>query len=172
MTDLGVNHRPNILFNLVGVVLIVAGLGLTIYGAVAAVGVLQAFDPLHGDGPPLGIVDGMTTVFWGIIVFTIGRYFWRGARKRGARDRFGRLLIVAGYLLLGVGLDAGMHSASGLWTEGGGDGGPVLVRTLVTIAAWAIPGSVLAGIGFKLAHEKALAKAEAKGSVSYKIEQG
>ncbi|HWD83621.1 MAG TPA: hypothetical protein VG497_32200 [Kribbella sp.] len=171
MTDLGVRHRPNVLFNLVGVVLIVAGIGLTIYGLVAAVGVLQAFDPLHGDGPPLGIVDGLTTVFWGIIVFTIGRYFWRGARRRGARDRFGRLLIIAGYLLLGVGLDAGMHAASGLWTEGG-DGGPVLVRTLVTIAAWALPGSLLAGIGFKLANEKALAKAEAKGSVSYKIEQG
>ncbi|MEU4194654.1 hypothetical protein AB0E69_22335 [Kribbella sp. NPDC026611] len=172
MTDLGVDHRPNVLFNLVGVVLIVAGLGLTIYGLVAAVGVMQAFDPLHGDGPPLGIVDGMATAFWGIIVFTIGRYFWRGARKRGARDRFGRLLIIAGYLLLGVGLDTGMHAASGLWTEGGTSGGPVLVRTLITVAAWAIPGSILAGIGFKLANEKALAKAEVKAKMEYKIKQG
>ncbi|MFF0264382.1 hypothetical protein [Kribbella sp. NPDC004536] len=172
MTDLGARHRPNILFNLVGVVLIVAGAVLAIYGLVAAVGVLRSFDPLHGDGPPLGITDGLTTAFWGIIVFTIGRYFWRGARKRGARDRFGRLLIIAGYLLLGVGLDTGLHAASGLWTEGGGNGGPVLVKTLVTIAVWGLPGSLLAAIGFKLANEKALAKAEVKGSVNYKVEQG
>jgi hypothetical protein len=170
MTDLGANHRPNVLFNLVGVVLIVAGLGLTIYGLVAAFGVMQALD-LGSDEPPVRITDGMATAFWGIIVFTIGRYFWRGARRRGARDRFGRVLIVAGYLMLGVGLDWGLHSASELWTEGG-DGGPVLVKTLVTIAVWGIPGSILAAIGFKLADEKALANAEVKGSVKYEEKRG
>jgi hypothetical protein len=172
MTRLGASHRPNVLFNLVGVVLIVAGLGLAIYGLVAAVGVMQSFDPLHGDdGPPLGMVDGMTTAFWGVIVFTIGRYFWRGARRRGARDRFGRVLIIAGYLLVGVALDAGMHAASGLWTTSG-TGREVVVRTLVTFLVWGIPGSVLAAIGFKLANEKALAKAEMTASASYKVEQG
>jgi hypothetical protein len=83
MENLGAGHRPNLLFNLAGVVLIVAGLGLTIYGFVSAVGVMQIFDPFRGDGPPVRIADGMATAFWGIIVFTIGRYFWRGARKRG-----------------------------------------------------------------------------------------
>jgi hypothetical protein len=161
MENLGARHRPNVLFNLVGVLLIVAGIGLTIYGLATAVQIVQGFDPFRGDGPPVAVADGMALAFWGIIVFTIGRYFWRGARKRGGRDRFGRLLIIVGYLLLGAGLDGGVHSAVGLWTTSG-DGQSVVVETLIIICVWAVPGAILAAIGFKLADEKALAKAEVK----------
>lgn len=108
----------------------------------------------------------MALAFWGIIVLTIGRYFWRGARKRGLRDRVGRLLIIAGYLLLGVALDRGAHSVVGLWAEASVDGGhSAAVSSIITFALWAVPAPILAAIGFKLANEKALATAEAKADL-------
>ncbi|ABW12525.1 hypothetical protein Franean1_3114 [Parafrankia sp. EAN1pec] len=161
MAGTGMRHRPNVLFSVVGVLLIVGGIGLTLYGLADAFHVMSGFDPLRGDGPPVRIADGMALAFWGVIVFTIGRYFWRGARKRGARDRFGRLLIIAGYVLLGVGLDAGVHEAVGLWSSQTADSGQsVVLRTVFLVAIWGVPGAVLAAIGFKLANEKALATAE------------
>jgi hypothetical protein len=161
MAGTGSGHRPNVLFSVAGIVLIVAGLCLTVYGLVDAVQVMSGFDPLRGDGPPVRIADGMGLAFWGIIVFTIGRYLWRGARRRGARDRFGRILIIVGYVLLGVGLDLGVHEAVGLWDSEIGDGAQaVVVRTAVLVAIWAIPGAILAAIGFRMASERALTTAE------------
>ncbi|GAA1642801.1 hypothetical protein GCM10009744_36310 [Kribbella alba] len=93
-------------------------------------------------------------------MFTIGRYLWRGARKRGIRDRFGRLLIIGAYVLLGFGLDTGVHNAVGLWTSGSAES--VLVRTLVTFLLWGVAASIIGTIGIKLADEKILAKASMK----------
>ncbi len=161
MTVISVRHRPNVLLNLTGVLLIVGGTGMTIYGIAYAVQIMHGFDPLRGDGPPVKIADGMALAFWGIIVFTIGRYFWRGARKRGLRDRLGRLFIISGYALLGVALDTGVHSAVGLWSarteESLQSAG---VHILLTVALWSIPAAILGAIGFKLASEKALATAK------------
>jgi len=105
VAGISVRHRPNVLFNLIGVLLIVGGIGITIYGIAYGVQIMRGFDPFRGDSPPVKIADGMALAFWGIIIFTMGRYFWRGARKRGLRDRFGRFLIISGYALLGVALD-------------------------------------------------------------------
>jgi hypothetical protein len=136
---------------------------VTVYGIAYAVQIMRGFDPFRGDGPPVKIADGAALAFWGIIVFTIGRYFWRGARKRGLRDRFGRLLIISGYVLLGVGLDTGVHSAVGLWSTRTEESmQSVGVHTLLTVALWGIPAAILAAIGFKLASEKALATAKVK----------
>ncbi|MEI8410213.1 MULTISPECIES: hypothetical protein [unclassified Kribbella] len=163
MENLGARHRPNVLFNLVGVLLIVAGCGLTIYGLATAVEIVRGFDPFRGDGPPVAVADGMALAFWGIIVFTIGRYFWRGARKRGGRDRFGRLLIIVGYLLLGVGLDGGLHAAAGLMSASSeATARSAVIEALITTFVWGVPGSILAAIGFRLADEKALAKASVR----------
>jgi hypothetical protein len=154
-------HRPNVLFNLIGVLLIVGGIGLTVVGLAYAVQVVQDFDALRGDGPPVDTADGMALAFWGIIVFTIGRYFWRGARKRGVRDRFGRLLIIGGYVLLGVALDRGVHAAVKLWSAGTGEAlQSAGLHTVLVFLLWGVPASILAIIGFKLANEKALATAE------------
>jgi hypothetical protein len=161
MADSSVRHRPNVLFNVIAVPLIVGGIGVTIYGIAYAVQIVRGFDPFRGDGPPVKIADGAALAFWGIIVFTIGRYFWRGARKRGPRDRFGRLLIISGYVLLGVALDTGVHSAVGLWSARTEESlQSVGVHTLLAFALWAIPSVILGSIGFKLAGEKALATAE------------
>ena len=158
MAGISVRHRPNVLFNLAGVLLIVGGIGLTIYGLAYAVQIMRGFDPFRGDGPPVKIADGMALAFWGIIIFTIGRYFWRGARKRGLRDRFGRLLIIIGYALLGIALDTGVHSAVGLWSARTDESlQSTGVHVLLTVALWGIPAAIIGGMGFKLASEKALA---------------
>ncbi len=162
MANLGEQHRPNILFNLAGLVLIVAGIGLTIYGLVAAVGVVRSFNAFNADGTPVRVADDMALAFWGIIVFTIGRYLWRGARKRGAADRFGRLLLIVAYVMLGIGLDGAIHAATGIWTQSSDSGNEAMIRTLVTMAVWGLPASLLAWFGTKLANEKILATAEVK----------
>ncbi|MFI9380075.1 hypothetical protein [Kutzneria sp. NPDC052558] len=161
MANTPAQHRPNVLFNLIGVLLIVGGVALTVYGLLSAFQVIRGFDAFRDDAPPFRVADYTAAAFWGIIVLTIGRYFWRGARRRGARDRFGRLLIICGYLLLGVALDRGVHAAVRLWSarseaaiQSAG------LNTLAVVALWGIPASVLAIIGFRLANEKALAKAE------------
>ncbi|MDT3442487.1 MULTISPECIES: hypothetical protein [unclassified Pseudofrankia] len=154
-------HPPNVLFNIVGLALIVAGIGLTVYGIVDMLRVMGGFDPFRGDGPPVRVADGAALAFWGIIVFTVGRYCWRGARRRGVRDRFGRLLIIAGYVLLGAGLDAGVHAAVLLWGGRTEDSmQSAVIHAVLVLALWALPGAVLAAIGFRLAGEKALAEAE------------
>jgi len=166
MVESPVRPRPNILFNLLGVLLIVAGIGLVIVGLGYAIQVMTGFDPFNGDGPPVEIADGMALAFWGVITLTVGRYFWRGARRRGVRDRVGRLLIIVGYVLLGIALDQGTHSMVGLWdatTEEAGRG--AVVDTLITVALWGVPAAIVAAIGFKLANEKALATAEVKASL-------
>jgi len=90
-------------------------------------------------------------------------YFWRGARKRGLRDRFGRLLIISGYTLLGIALDTGVHSAVGLWSARTEESlQSTGVHALLTFALWGIPAAILGGTGLKLASEKALATAEVK----------
>jgi hypothetical protein len=158
--------RPNVLLNFFGGLFIVFGVIMTLAGLAWAVGVMTNFHTPRGDGPPVGIADGMALAFWGIIALTVGRYFRRGARKRGVRDRFGRLLIITGYVLLGVGLDRGVHSMVGLWAAQSAEAGQSSVlHTLVTVAVWAIPGAILAAIGFKLAGEKALATAEVKAEL-------
>ena len=166
MANTPVQHRPNVFFNLIGAVLIVGGIALVVYGFLSAFQVMRGFDPFRGDGPPVRIADGMAVVFWGIIVLTIGRYFWRGARKRGARDRFGRLLIIGGYVLLGIALDRGVHTAVGLWSARSEESlQAVGLNTLFVMLLWGIPAAVLAAIGFKLANEKALATAEVKADL-------
>jgi hypothetical protein len=160
VTGSPVRPRPNLIFNVLGVLLIAGGVVLTIVGLGYAVTVITGYDALNEDGPPVKIADAMALAFWGILVFTIGRYFWRGARKRGARDRFGRLLIIVGYVLLGVGLDRGVHAAVGLWgTTDEQAGQSAVLHTVVVVAVWGVPAAILAGIGFRMANEKALATA-------------
>jgi len=158
-------HRPNVLFNLVGMLLIVAGIGVSVFGILMIFAVMADFDPLGGDGPPVETAVGAALTFWGIIVLTIGRYIWRGARTRGARDRFGRFLIIVAYLLLGVALDQGVRSAVGLWSASGDEASEVVLRTVLIFAVFGIPASIIGTIGVRLANEKILATASANAGL-------
>ncbi|TDD54661.1 hypothetical protein E1263_26780 [Kribbella antibiotica] len=165
MTNQGVQHRPNVLFNLAGLVLIVAGLALLLYGVVRSFAAVAAVGPNSSIDDLVPIVGNLLIGMWGGLIFTFGRYLWRGARKRGFRDRFGRLLIILGYGLIGIALTVGLVSAMDGWSAGfDGDAlQEIGIRSVLIIAVIGFPGAALCGIGFRLAREQALAQAEAKG---------
>lgn len=153
--------RPNILFNVAGALVGTIGLVLLVAGVLAVVEEMRGFDPLAGDPLPRDVADGISLALWGIVGFTIGRYLWRGARRRGARDRFGRLLIIAGLVLVGVALHSVAQLGPRLWTRSESVAEAVVTEALITLAVWGLPGTVLASIGYRLAGERELAEFEA-----------
>jgi hypothetical protein len=110
------------------------------------------------------LVDGFAVFVIGCTVMTVGRYLWRGARRRGWRDRLGRLLIIVGYLGIGVALV--ILTRFVLEAMGNDSGGTdIIVRGLIIIVAIAVPGALLALPGFRLAKEEPLMEAEVKAGL-------
>jgi hypothetical protein len=90
-------HRANPLMLLPGLLLITVGVLVMVGGlAWAAQTFVGASAPQLSDlgsGPDAAgdlepLVDGFATFVIGCTVMTIGRYLWRGARRRGWRDRW------------------------------------------------------------------------------------
>ncbi len=104
--------RANPLMVVSGLLLIIIGTMAMIGGlAWAAAAIVGAPAPQLNDlgsGPEPGalrpLADGFAVSVIGCTVMTVGRYLWRGARRRGWRDRLGRLLIIVAYLDIGVAL--------------------------------------------------------------------
>ncbi|WP_433467395.1 hypothetical protein [Spirillospora sp. CA-128828] len=158
--------RPNVLFLLAGLILILAGLaamlGGLLYGAQAILGADLRPGDLGDAGDDLEpLVNGFTVVIVGCTVMTIGRYLWRGARRRGARDRLGRLLIILGYLVICAAMVIMMRFIlSALDTGDLGEGEKILFRGLIVCAVVAVPGLLLALPGLRMAREQALMQGE------------
>jgi hypothetical protein len=89
----------------VGLVLIVMGVVLFAGGVVAVAGVFMAVASAGGGGPD-ELLQQVMPLFAGVLVLTAGRVLVRGARRRGVRDRFGRLVMLASLALLGLGFAA------------------------------------------------------------------
>jgi hypothetical protein len=160
--------RANPLMALVGIVLIVVGTVVMLGGlawaflSIVGVGVPELSEVRAGPdaaedfGP---FLDGFAVIVIGFTVMTIGRYLWRGRRRRGWRDRSGRLLIIVGYVAVAaamVVLTRFIVSAMG-----DSDGRNIVIRGLLVALAIALPGVLLATVGFRMAGEVALMKAEA-----------
>lgn len=172
---LTIRHRANPLFLAPGLLLIVIGVVVMVgglaYMALAVTG-MQAPQPEDLGRPPDGaelgrpLMDGFAISAIGCTVMTIGRYLWRGARRRGWRDRLGRLLIILGYLTICMALVVltrfVIEAATAL--DGTDIGMDVIVRGLLTCLAIGIPGAALTGSGFRLAKEEPLMTAEAGAS--------
>ena len=169
-----IRHRANPLFLAPGLLLIVIGVVVMVGGfayMVLAVTGIQAPQPDDLGRPPDGTVigrplmDGFAVFAIGCTVMTIGRYLWRGARRRGWRDRLGRILIIVGYLTICVAfvvLTRFVIEAADF--DGNDVGTDVIVRGLLTCLAIGIPGAALTGSGFRLAKEEPLMTAEAGAS--------
>jgi hypothetical protein len=151
-------HRPNVIFWFVGSLTFLVGLVLLVAGAVA---VADVEDTFHGTGPE-ETADGASLFTWGAVVLVNGAYVWRGARRRGFRDRFGRLLIIVGYVVLGVAMSSSLHNSVELWgtttEEAGSD---VLNRTMLGFLGWGVPAACLVALGCRIAPEKVLLTAQA-----------
>lgn len=154
---------PNVAFYVVGLLVIVAGIGLVGYGVSAVVQAVQRYGGLSGGGMK-AMFAAATTVFWGAWIITAGRIVWRGARRRGAKDRFGRLLIIAACVVMGFafqGTLAGMGGFGHVSSEN-----EVRLQMIATFLPYVIlmfPAGILAWIGGKLAREtKPLVEASAE----------
>ncbi len=153
--------RPNVLFWFVGSITVLVGVVMMIGGALA---VADVKDPFHGAGPERS-ADAASLVAWGAVVLVNGAYVWRGARRRGLRDRFGRLLIIVGYVVLGIALSQSIHSSVDLWATTSEEAArDVLNRTMLTFLGWGVPAAVLVRLGVVLAREKVLMTAEANAN--------
>ncbi len=153
--------RPNVLCWFVGALVFGAGL-LMIVGGVGQV--LEADDhpdPFGAEGSA-ALADAIGRVIWGAVTVTNGAYVWRGARRRGWLDRLGRLIIIVGYILVGVALDQATQRSMDLWAAGSdGEADAVLGGAMVQYLAWGAPGALLVFIGTKMANEQILMTTDA-----------
>ncbi|HET6291898.1 MAG TPA: hypothetical protein VFG33_00950 [Kribbella sp.] len=151
-----VTTPPNVAFWVVGTPTMVVGVLVAVRGVVQVMETMEAADPVRGSGPD-SLADGASSVVWGAVILTIGMYLWRAAGRRGLQDGIGRLLIIAGYLLLGIALSQGIHVAVGVWSITTEEAAQVLlVELLVTFLAWSAPAALLIHVGTRLAREKVL----------------
>ncbi|MGX9887316.1 hypothetical protein [Streptomyces sp. NPDC002276] len=159
-----VRNPPNVLFSFAGAVVFVAGLGLMVFGLVEVVRGFADTDAIHqlngGSGPDYRqdqlkpIINGMSALFVGGTVLTVGRYLWRGARRRGWRDRLGRLLIIIGYLVIGVALYVGTRFMVAMAGANSGDEAQqISTNYLIAVGAIGFPGALLVFLGLRLARE-------------------
>ncbi|MGZ5405338.1 MAG: hypothetical protein ACXWDL_11870 [Nocardioides sp.] len=149
--------RPNPIFWFIGSITALAGVVMLVAGAQAVAGVEDQF---HGTGPEES-ADAASLFTWGAVVLVNGVYIWRGARRRGLDDRFGRVLIIVGYVVLGVAMSSSIHISVELWTtttsEASND---VLNRTMLTFLGWGVLAAAIVWLGTKIAHEKILMTTE------------
>lgn len=152
-----VRTSPNPLFWFVGTVAVIVGVVLMASGGLT---LWEVNDPFHGEGPE-ATAHAASVFVWGAVVMVNGVYVWRGARRRGARDRFGRLLIIGGYVLLAVAVSGAVHEAVRMWsatTEQAND--HVLTDTMLAFLLPGIPAATLVALGVRTAQEEVLMTAE------------
>ncbi|MFE3449842.1 hypothetical protein ACFXJ8_12995 [Nonomuraea sp. NPDC059194] len=141
--------RPNPFCYLIGFVVIVAGVGIAVLGAFPIMEVFQAGE-LRGGGAAR-MASGAAVVFWGMFVLTMGRIIWRGARRRGWKDRFGRLFMIIALAVVGHALQRFLTSMTfdlESLTEADLSAGYVPFLML------AIPAALLYAVGTKMAKER------------------
>jgi hypothetical protein len=144
---------------------ILVGIAMTVLGVIYAVaGMPTDIGELRGARRDMeSMVNGGAVAIAGLTVMTIGRYIWRGARRRGWRDRLGRLLIIVGYLLVGgalVVLTRFVLQAFG----SDGDSTPTVMTGFVITALIALVGTMLILPGLRMTNEKVLMTASASAS--------
>jgi len=156
---------PNVAFWMVGGLVVLVGLAIAASG-VGRVIELEGLNGPFAGGSSESLADAVSIVIWGAIILVNGVYLWRAARRRGWRDRLGRVLIIGGYLLLGVAITKTIHIALMLSEpRAGGQADGILDTAFLTYLAYGIPAAFVVFVGTKLANEKILMTSEM--NVSY-----
>jgi hypothetical protein len=145
--------RPNVLAWLLGALVIAAGV------AVAATGVRDVLDAserpdVFRTAGSVALADAVGQVIWGVMILTIGCYIWRAARRRGWKDRSGRVLISAGYLIIAYGMSQAVHAAVKIWAVSSEEGQQrVAVEVGSYFLGFGFVGALLVWLGVKMADE-------------------
>jgi hypothetical protein len=145
--------RPNVLAWILGALVIAAGV------AIAAIGVRDVLDvsertDMFNRSNSIAWADAVSQVIWGIMILTIGCYVWRAARRRGWKDRSGRVLISAGYLTIAYGMSQAVHVSVEMWAVSSEeDQRRIAVEAGSYFLGFGFVGALLVWLGVKLAHE-------------------
>jgi hypothetical protein len=152
--------RPNVLAWALGAIVIAAGIFIGVLGVLDVNDVLGR-NNVFSRRNSRALADAQSQVIWGVIVFTIGCYIWRGARRRGWIDRSGRILISIGYLVIGFGMSKATHAAVKIWHVSSEEG---MQRVALEVGRYFLGfgfiGALLVWIGVKMADEIIILRAE------------
>lgn len=145
---------PNALFYLIGFVVIMVGIGLVVIGVTDMMTTVQRYEsPLRGDGPA-AFTSAAALVSWGAFVITMGRIMWRGARRRGVKDRVGRLLCLISLALVGLAIQALLAGVPEfLRSTTAGEARSNLIQAHIPYVALMIPAMIIGLVGSKMAKE-------------------
>jgi hypothetical protein len=141
-------------YRLLGAAIVIVGVG------VAALAV-QRIIPLAG--PPSfttrgarAMADAIAQLFWGLVVLVSGCYIWRAGRRRGLKDRLGRVLLIVGYCVIAVAFSQFVHASFELWRGVGGLSEKETFAPLVAFLVIGGPGALVAEIGRRMSDERFL----------------
>jgi hypothetical protein len=145
--------RPNVLAWTLGSLIIVAGI------LIAAMGVRDLIEVsgrsnMFSRRNAVAQADAVSWVIWGIMILTIGCYVWRAARRRGWKDRLGRVIISVGYLLLAFGMSQAVHSSVKLWSASSEKArDDVALEVGMYFLGFGFVAALLIWVGVKMANE-------------------
>jgi hypothetical protein len=156
--------RPNVLAWALGVIVIAAGIFIGVLGVLDVIDVsgrANVFSRRNSQA----MADAVSWFIWGVIIFTIGCYIFRAARRRGWKDRLGRILISIGYLVLGFGMSKAVHAWVKIWQVSSEKGVQrVALEAGLYLLGYGFVGALLVWIGVKMADEVIILTASAWGS--------
>jgi hypothetical protein len=147
-------QRANPLFLIAGSLVILVGLAMVGLGFAGFATIAQRYDSPLTDGRA-ELVGLAVLMMWGFLVITVGRILWRGARRRGAKDRVGRLLMIIalGFVAIAIlGFLSGLGDMLGATTEEEARAG--LIAAHIPYIAASIPALIIGWIGGRMANER------------------
>jgi hypothetical protein len=145
--------RPNVLAWALGAIIIAAGIFVGVSGVLDVMDVLGR-NNVFSKRNSRALADAEGLVIWGFVIFTIGCYIWRGARRRGWQDRSGRILLSIGYLVIGFGMSKAAHASVKIWQVSSEKGMErVALEAGLYFVGYGFIGALLVWIGVKMAHE-------------------
>jgi hypothetical protein len=152
--------RPNVLAWAFGAIVIAAGIFIGVLGVLDVIDV-QGRANVFSRRNSQAMADAVSLVIWGIMIFTIGSYIWRAARRRGWKDRLGRILISIGYLVIGYGMSNAVHAVMKLSQVSSEEGVQrVALDAGLYFLGFGFIGALLVWIGVKMADEIIITKVE------------
>lgn len=158
--------EPQTLFWGMGAGTIAVGLITIVRGVRSVLDTMELPNQFAGSAPEAS-ADATSTVVWGTVIVTVGAYLWRAGRRRGFHDRAGRVLIIVGYVLIGIALNESAHLMAGIWTVTTEAENQALTASITaTFLGWGVPGAALVFVGCspRLADEEILMKANVSTS--------
>jgi hypothetical protein len=127
------------------------GAAVVVAGARHIAWAAELENPYAGVGADY-LAQGAGMIACGSVIVTSGVHLWRAARRRGWRDRLGRLVTIVGQLLLGVVVARTAYLTIASWSAHT-DADLTRMHTAVWLTLLvALPAGLLVWLGGRIAH--------------------